>query len=57
MDEVLPILFGLLPDKTQQTYPTFVVEAQCLRPDLRHDTIMTGYELATLNAAATVFRL
>ena len=56
-NKVLPILFVLLPDKALEIYTKFLEEVHCLYPELQPDTIVTDFELATLNAAVGVFSI
>ena len=41
--------------KVQESYTNLLEEVQCLCPELQADTIMTDFELVTLNSAETVY--
>ena len=46
-DKVLPILFGLPLDKTQESCTKCLEGVKCLHSELQPYTIMTDFELAT----------
>ena len=52
---VLPCIFGLLPNKTGQTYQAFFNQLITLEPLLAPQTIMSDFELAAMNAAVAVW--
>ena len=43
---VIVLVYGLLPDMTQESYDRFVDQLKVLQPTLNQDTIMTDFETA-----------
>lgn len=52
---ILPLVYGLLPDKDEDTYDHFFGIIQESIPNAHPLTIMTDFELASLNAFRTTF--
>lgn len=54
-NNVIPLVFALLPDKTETSYTRMLQALKLLRPGLNPRTIMTDFERAAKNAFLHVF--
>lgn len=52
---VLPTIYALLSNKSEETYTRFFHAIFKLRPDLKPKTVMIDFELVTINAIKKVF--
>ncbi len=54
-NSVIPSVFGLLPDKRESTYERFFDAVKSISPPLTPKSIMTDFELASINAIRDCF--
>ena len=52
---VIPVVFALLPNKTQHTYQRLINKLLELRPQWKPKSIMMDFEKASINAFGTTF--
>lgn len=52
---VVPTLYALLPNKSEETYVKLLSALKDLKPDLQPQTVMTDFETAAINAFRSVF--
>lgn len=52
---VVPTVFALLPNKTEETYTRLLTDLKNRRPALNPETVMTDFELASINAFQNQF--
>ena len=51
----IPLIFGLLPNKKEQTYVKFLRQIKVLLPNSSIDSILTDFEMGMINAIAAEF--
>ena len=52
---VIPVVFAVLPNKTQDTYQRLISKLHELRPEWKLRSIMMDFEKASINAFSSTF--
>lgn len=53
---VVPLVYVLMPKKTEQMYTKMLEQLLILQPTLAPDSVLTDYEIAAINAFTAIFR-
>ena len=54
-DRSVPLIYALLPDKSQTTHSNLLQQLKSLKPDLAPKTVMVDFEKAMINSLELAF--